>query len=104
MSNEPTYKGPTYPTQAHGSIPAFNSYEEEATFSDTHSTPNFPNKKEAEKVSPTRRLSETVKVHFDQNTHHEIEPRARERGKKKPPQIRMGIQKQPPQDQTRPAS
>lgn len=31
-----TYKGPRYPTKAHGKIPAFHSYEEEANFWDTH--------------------------------------------------------------------
>ena len=31
-----TYQGPKYPTKAYGKIPAFNSYEEEANFWDTH--------------------------------------------------------------------
>lgn len=31
-----TYQGPKYPTKAHGKLPAFNSYEEEANFWDTH--------------------------------------------------------------------
>src|SRR5579864_1200490 len=35
------YNGPEYPTEAHGSIPAFNSYEEEANFWDTHSITDF---------------------------------------------------------------
>ncbi len=43
--SEPNYKGPEYPTEAHGSIPAFNSYEEEAEFWDTHSISDFKNDK-----------------------------------------------------------
>jgi len=35
------YKGPSYPTKAHGKIPAFKSYEEEANFWDTHSFTDF---------------------------------------------------------------
>lgn len=31
-----TYNGPKYPTKVHGKIPAFNSYDEEANFWDTH--------------------------------------------------------------------
>jgi len=31
-----TYQGPKYPTKADGKLPAFNSYEEEANFWDTH--------------------------------------------------------------------
>ena len=31
-----TYQGPKYPTKAQGNLPAFNSYEEEANFWDTH--------------------------------------------------------------------
>ncbi len=30
------YKGPKYPTETHGKIPAFYSLEEEANFWDTH--------------------------------------------------------------------
>ncbi len=50
MSDKLTYNGPEYPTEAHGSIPAFNSYEEEANFWDTHSTADFTNETEAVKV------------------------------------------------------
>ena len=35
------YKGPSYPSRADGKIPAFNSYEEEANFWDTHSVTDF---------------------------------------------------------------
>ncbi|MEK9143568.1 MAG: CopG family antitoxin [Patescibacteria group bacterium] len=36
-----TYKGPKYPTNATGKIPAFKNYEEEANFWDTHSFTEF---------------------------------------------------------------
>src|SRR5579864_5248989 len=39
--SERNYKGPKYPTKAHGSIPEFNSYEEEAEFWDTHDFTDF---------------------------------------------------------------
>ena len=39
--SERNYKGPKYPTEAHSSIPAFNSYEEEAELWDTHDFTDF---------------------------------------------------------------
>lgn len=36
MSEQQEYKGPTYPTEAEGLIPAFHSYEEGANWWDTH--------------------------------------------------------------------
>lgn len=104
MSNEPTYRGPAYPTQAHGSIPAFNSYEEEAAFWDTHSTTDFTNKTEAVIVSATRGLSANVQVRFDPDTDHELEALARERGIKKSTLIRMWVLERLRQDRNRPAS
>ncbi len=35
------YKGPKYPTEAYGKIPAFHSLEEEANFWDTHDIVNY---------------------------------------------------------------
>jgi hypothetical protein len=40
------YKGPKYPTEADGKIPAFSSYEEEANFWDTHSVVDFEDQTE----------------------------------------------------------
>lgn len=58
MTNDKsTYKGPEYPTKAHGSIPAFNSYEEEANFWDTHSITDFKEETEPVRVHATRGLS-----------------------------------------------
>ena len=56
MSDQSAYNGPAYPTEAHGSIPAFNSYEEEASFWDTHSITDFKEEIEAVKVTATRGL------------------------------------------------
>ncbi len=55
--SERNYKGPKYPTEAHGSIPAFNSYEEEAEFWDTHDFTDFKQETEAAKVKATTGLS-----------------------------------------------
>jgi len=41
-----TYKGPKYPTEADGRIPAFNSYEEEVNFWDTHAVTDFEDETE----------------------------------------------------------
>ncbi len=91
MNDKGTYKGPEYPTQAHGSIPAFNSYEEEAAFWDTHSTADFTDETEAVQVRATRGLSENIQVRFDRETDHELEVLARERGMKKATLIRTWV-------------
>lgn len=58
---EINYKGPEYPTKAHGSIPAFNSYKEEATFWDTH---NFTDFKE-ETTPVTARSTTPLYLHVE---------------------------------------
>lgn len=62
MSNQRFYKGPEYPTQAHGSIPAFNTYEEEASFWDTHDITDFKQETRPVTVRSTRGLSANVQV------------------------------------------
>ncbi len=104
MSDNSTYNGPEYPTEAHGSIPAFHSYEEEANFWDTHSTADFTNETEAVKVRATRGLSANVQVRFDPETDHELEAIARERGMKKATLIRMWVLERLRQDPNRHAS
>jgi len=104
MSDRSTYHGPEYPTEAHGSIPAFNSYEEEANFWDTHSITDFTGETEAVKVRATRGLSANVQVRFDQETDHELEAIARERGVKKATLIRMWVLERLRQDQNSHAS
>jgi hypothetical protein len=99
--SEKTYKGPEYPTQAHGSIPTFNSYEEEANFWDTHSTADFIKETEAVKVKATTGLSANVQVRFDPETDHELEAIARERGMKKATLIRTWVLERLRQDRNR---
>ncbi|MBV9690307.1 MAG: hypothetical protein JO202_11435 [Ktedonobacteraceae bacterium] len=104
MSNISVYQGPEYPTEAHGSIPAFNSYEEEATFWDTHSITDFTEETEAVEVRATRGLSANVQVRFDAETDHELEALARERGVKKATLIRMWVLERLRQDHNSHAS
>ncbi len=104
MSDTSTYRGPEYPTAAHGSIPAFNSYEEEAHFWDTHSITDFTAETEAVKVRTTQGLSANVQVRFDSETDRALEAIARERGVKKATLIRMWVLERLRQDQNRHAS
>ena len=104
MSDKAAYHGPEYPTEAHGSIPAFNSYEEEANFWDTHSITDFRGETEAVKVRATRGLSANVQVRFDPETDHELEAIARERGMKKATLIRTWVLERLRQDRNRHAS
>jgi hypothetical protein len=104
MSDQPVDEGPKYPTAAHGSIPAFNSYEEEANFWDTHSITDFTAETEPVKVRATRGLSANVQVRFDPETDHELEAIARERGIKKATLIRIWVLERLRQDRNRHAS
>ena len=89
--SERIYKGPNYPTEAHGSIPAFNSYEEEAEFWDTHDFSNFKQETETAKLKATPSLSANVQVRFEPDTDNELEAIARERGMKKSTLIRTWV-------------
>jgi len=91
MSEKPAYKGPAYPTEAHGSIPAFTSYEEEAAFWDSHDFTDFKDETRPVKVRATRGLSDPVQVRFDTETNRELEAQARTRGVKKSTLIRMWV-------------
>jgi hypothetical protein len=91
MSDNQHDSGLEYPTKAYGSIPAFNSYEEEAEFWDTHSVSDFKNETEPVKVIATRGFSANVQVRFEPDTDHELEALARERGMKKSTLIRTWV-------------
>jgi hypothetical protein len=91
MSERTDYKGPEYPTEAHGSIPAFHSYEEEAEFRDTHDFTDFKQETTPVTVRATRGLSANVQVRFDPETDHELDAIARERGMKKATLIRTWV-------------
>lgn len=104
MSNKANYQGPKYPTQAHGSIPAFNNYEEEAEFWDTHDFTDFQQETTPVTVRSTYGLSANVQVRFDKETDHELEALARERGMKKATLIRTIVMERLRQDRNRHAS
>lgn len=104
MSEQSEYKGPEYPTQAHGSIPAFHSYEEEANFWDAHSITDFTDETEPVKVRSTHGLSENVQVRFDRETDRELETLAQKRGMKKATLIRTWVLERLRQDSNRHAS
>ena len=104
MSNQLPYEGPKYPTEAHGSIPSFNSYEEEASFWDTHDFTDFKQETTHVKVRSTRGLSANVQVRFDPETDHELEALAHERGMKKATLIRTWVLERLKQDRNRHAS
>lgn len=89
--SERIYKGPKYPTEAHGSIPAFHSYEEEAEFWDTHDFTDLSTEIQPAKVVATHGLSANVQVRFEPDTDHELEAIARERGMKKATLIRTWV-------------
>ena len=101
MSDTSAYKGPEYLTEAHGSIPAFSNYEEEANFWDTHSISDFTEETEAVQVRATHGLSANVQVRFDPETDHELEAIARERGMKKATLIRTWVLERLRQDRNR---
>src|SRR6266704_2100372 len=98
------YEGPEYPTKAHGSIPVFNSYEEEANFWDTHSITDIAKDTEVVKIRATRGLSANVQVRFEPETDHELDDIAREHGMKKATLIRTWILERLRQEQERHAS
>jgi predicted DNA binding CopG/RHH family protein len=89
MSENTDYQGPEYPTQAHGSIPAFNSYEEEAAFWDSHSVSDFKAETFPVKVRSARGFTENVQVRLDSETRKDLEAAAREQGVKQATLIRM---------------
>lgn len=102
--SERIYKGPKYPTEAHGSIPAFHSYEEEAEFWDTHDFTDLSMETQPVKVIATRGLSANVQVRFEPDTDHELEAIARERGMKKATLIRTWVLERLREERNRRAS
>lgn len=91
MSNESEYKGPQYPTEAHGSIPAFNSYVEEASWWDTHDLTDLESDLTPVQVRSTRGLSQNVQVRFDKESDRQLDALAQERGLKKSTLVRMWV-------------
>ena len=102
--SERIYKGPKYPTEAHGSIPAFKSYEEEANFWDTHDFTDFKQETETAQIKATPGLSANVQVRFEPDTDNELEAFAREHGIKKSTLIRTWVLDRLRQERNRHAS
>ena len=70
----------SYPTPAHGRIPAFQNVEEEAAFWDTHSVVDFPDELQPARVRISKRLSAPLTVRLDPVDRAEITRRAKEQG------------------------
>jgi predicted glycoside hydrolase/deacetylase ChbG (UPF0249 family) len=70
-----------YPTEAHGSIPAFQNIEEEAEFFDTHDFSEFWD--ELEPVEIQHPLEKKMQVRLDGTMDYELEQFARKAGMKK---------------------
>lgn len=87
------YKGPTYPTLAHGPIPAFNSYEEEAKWWDETDTgaPEYESVLTPVEVRSTRNYTKQLMFRVDEDTDKELEALAQERGMKKATLVRKVI-------------
>jgi hypothetical protein len=78
---------PDYPTEPHGNIPAFNSYEEEADFWDTH---DFTDKRPL-RQDPVRAYTKQIMFRVDSEMDSELEVIAHQRGLKKASLIRMAL-------------
>lgn len=93
MSDTRAYRGPKYPTKAHGPIPAFSSYEEEAEWWDIHDTgaPEFEGVFTPVEVRSTRNYTKQLMFRVDEETDSELERIAEERGMKKATLVRKVV-------------
>lgn len=82
-----------YPTPAHGVIPSFNSYEEEAEWWDTHDTGASDIEAEMTSVDvrSTRNYTKQLMFRVDEATDKELERLAEERGMKKATLVRKVV-------------
>lgn len=96
MSDQPDYKGPKYPTRAHGPIPAFTSYEEEADWWDKTDTgtPEFDEVFTPVQLRSNRGYNKQLMFRIDDTTDQELEQLAEERGIKKATLVRILVKKQ----------
>lgn len=93
MSDTRAYKGPKYPTKAHGAIPAFSTYEEEAEWWDTHDTgaPEYEGEFTPVDVRSTRNFTKQLMFRVDEETDRELERVADESGMKKATLVRKVV-------------
>lgn len=104
MNTSPENQSPAYPTQAHGSIPAFHSQAEEAEFWDTHDFTDFLNELEPVKVRVSPLLTTNLQIRFDRETNRELEAHAQEQGVRKSTLVRMVVKEWLRQQRNRHAS
>jgi hypothetical protein len=81
------YRGPDYPTEPHGNIPAFHSYEEETEFWATHDAVN----KEPFEPEPPPTFTKQLMIRVDPALDRKLTTLARKRGLKKASLIRMAL-------------
>lgn len=93
-----------YPTAAHGRIPSFHSYEEEADFWDTHDFTEFSEQTETLKVRSTPGLEKQVVLRFDETTDRTLEAIAQKEEIKKAALVRKIVKEWLRQQQDRHAS
>ncbi len=104
--SERVYKGPSYPTQAHGPIPAFSSYEEEADWWDKVDTgaAEFEEAFTPASVRSTRGFTRKMMLRLDEETDNELERYAQEQGLKKSTLARFWLKERLRQERERHAS
>ena len=85
MSTKEDQRGSGYPTKAHGPIPAFKSYEEEAAWWDKTDTgrPEFDGVFTPVELRSTRNYTKQLMFRVDEETDRQLETLAGEAGMKK---------------------
>jgi predicted HicB family RNase H-like nuclease len=93
-----------YPTPAHGSIPSFQNYEDEAAFWDSHDITDFTEETAPVNVRSTPRLTKQLMIRLDEETDRTLEDMATAEDIKKSTLIRKIIKTWLRQQQERHAS
>ena len=95
-----------YPTQAHGAIPAFQSYEEEAAWWDETDTgtPEIEAEMTPVRVRSTRGYTRQMMLRLDDDLDTALEEEANERGMKKSTLVRQWLKERLRQEREKHAS
>lgn len=80
-----------YPTPAHGSMPSFQNYEEEAAFWDSHDITEFTEETVPVNVRSTPGLTKQLMIRLDAETDHALEAIAAKEDIKKSTLVRKII-------------
>lgn len=88
-----------YPTETHGSIPAFKNEEEEAAFFDTHDFTEFWD--ELRPAEIRRTYSENMHIRLDNRMNRELDELAQKAGMKKATLARQWLRERLEQEQER---